>query len=67
MERLKAWLREQGIEIVRPGLGSGGLITLRLRRPDRSEFEIDFYPDELEANPENAIAYLRTFVRRERL
>jgi hypothetical protein len=66
VERLKAWLREQGIEIVRPGLGAGGLVTLRLRRSDRSEFEIDFYPDELEANPESAIAYLKTFVRRER-
>jgi hypothetical protein len=64
VERLKAWLLSQGIVIVRPGLGAGGLITLRLRRPDRSEFEIDFYPDDLEAKPENAIAYLKIFVQR---
>lgn len=65
MERLKAWLREQGIEIVRPGLAGGGMVTLRLRRPSGSEFEIDFYPDDLEEDPDNAIEFLKTVIDRE--
>ena len=64
MERLRAWLREQGVTIVRPGIGAGGIVTLRLRRPSGSEFEIDFYPDELEADPERAIAFLAPIIRR---
>lgn len=64
MDRLRAWLREQGIVIVRPGLGAGGIVTLRLRRPSGSEFEIDFYPEDLETNPEAAIEYLKPIVNR---
>ena len=50
--------------IVRPGLGAGGIVTLRLRRPSGSEFEIDFYPDDLEANPDAAIEYLKPIISR---
>jgi hypothetical protein len=65
MERLRAWLREQGVEIVRPGLPGGGMVTLRLRRPSGSEFEIDFYPDDLEADPESAIEFLKPIIERD--
>jgi hypothetical protein len=62
MERLKAWLEERGIVIVRPRIGTGGLITLRLRPLIGSEFEVDFYPNDLEADPDNAIATIQNYL-----
>ena len=62
MERLKAWLEERGIAIVRPRIGTGGLITLRLRPMIGSEFEVDFYPADLEADPDNAIATIEHYL-----
>jgi len=62
MERLKAWLEERGISIVRPRIGAGGLITLRLRPMIGSEFEVDFYPDDLESDPDNAIATIEHYL-----
>ena len=64
MERLCALLKEQGFLIVRLGLAGNGMVTLRLRRPGGSEFEIDFYPDELEANPDNALSQLKAIIDR---
>ena len=55
VERLKAWLRENNIAIVYPGIGDNGMVTLRLHPSSGNDFEIAFYTDELEANPDNAI------------
>ena len=67
VERLKAWLRENNIAIVYPGLGDNGMVTLRLHPSAGNDFEIAFYTDELEANPDNAIATIADLVRKRRL
>ena len=66
VERLKAWLRRNNIRIVYPGLGDGGLVTLRLHPPAGNDFEVAFYPDDLEANPDNAIETIADIVRKRR-
>ena len=58
MERLKAWLQEHQIEIVHPGIGDEGLVTLLLHPPMGNDIEVGFYPDDLEADPENAIEFI---------
>ena len=50
MERLKAWLREHGVEIILPGIGNDGMVTLNLRPPSGADFQVGFYPDDLEAD-----------------
>ncbi len=67
MERLKAWLNQRGITIVRPRLGANGLITLRLHPSFGSDFEVDFYPDDLEADPDNAIKFIENYLAGRRL
>lgn len=67
MERLKAWLTERGITIVRPRLGADGIITLRLHPPFGSDFEIDFYPDDLERDPDNAIRFIDNYLAGRRM
>jgi hypothetical protein len=67
VERLKAWLRENNISILYPGLGDNGMVTLRLHPSAGNDFEIAFYTDELEANPDNAIATIADLVRKRRL
>ena len=67
VERLKAWLRENNISIVYPGLGDNGMVTLRLHPSAGNDFEIAFYTDELEANPDNAIETIADLVRKRRL
>jgi hypothetical protein len=67
VERLKAWLEERGISIVRPRIGTGGLITLRLHPMIGSEFEVDFYPDDLDSDPENAIATIEHYLATRRI
>jgi len=67
MERLKLWLAEHNISIVRPSLGTGGLVTLRLHPPYGSDFEVDFYPDDLEADPESAIRFIERYLAGRRL
>jgi hypothetical protein len=62
MKRLKLWLTEHNISIVRPRLGSGGLITLRLHPPYGADFEVDFLPDDLEADPESAIRFIERYL-----
>lgn len=67
VERLKAWLRENNISIVYPGIGDKGMVTLRLHPASGNDFEIAFYTDELEANPDNAIETIADLVRKRRL
>ena len=67
MERLKAWLQQQGISIVYPGIGTGGLVTLRLHPPSGADFEVAFYPDDLEADPEDAIEFIKNLLAHRRL
>ena len=67
MERLKAWLRENNVAIVYPGLGDNGMVTLRLHPATGNDFEVAFYTDELEANPDNAIDTIADLVRKRRL
>ena len=64
MEQLKAWLRQHNIAIVYPGLGDKGMVTLRLHPPAGNDFEIAFYTEELEANPDNAIATIADLIRK---
>ena len=64
MERLKLWIHERGITIVRPRIGPNGLVTLRLHPPFGSDFEVDFYPDDLEADPQNAIQFIESYLAR---
>ena len=67
MEQLKAWLRQNNIAIVYPGLGDNGMVTLRLHPASGNDFEIAFYTEELEANPENAIATISDLIRKRRM
>jgi hypothetical protein len=67
VERLKAWLAEHDIRIVYPGIGSGGLVTLRLHPPSGNDFEVAFYPDDLEADPEDAIEFIKNLLAQRRL
>jgi hypothetical protein len=67
VERLKAWLSQNGISIVYPGIGSGGLITLRLHPSSGADFEVAFYPDDLEADPDDAIEFIKNLLARRRL
>ena len=67
MERLKAWLEERSITIVRPRIGANGLLTLRLHPRFGGDFEIDFYPDDLEANPDNAIRFIENYLAKRSL
>jgi hypothetical protein len=67
VDRLKAWLRQNNIAIVYPGLGDNGMVTLRLHPPAGNDFEIAFYTEDLEANPDNAIATIADLVRKRRL
>ena len=62
MERLKVWLAANGISIVRPRIGDGGLYTFRLRPPHGADFEVDFYAEDLEADPDNAIEFIRRYL-----
>ena len=64
VERLKAWLRENHITIVYPGLGDHGMVTLRLHPAKGNDFEIAFYTEELEANPDNAIQTIAELIRK---
>jgi hypothetical protein len=64
MERLKAWLRDHNIAIVYPGLGDNGMVTLRLHPASGNDFEIAFYTEELEANPDNAIETIADLIRK---
>jgi hypothetical protein len=67
VERLKSWLRENNISIVYPGIGDKGMVTLRLHPASGNDFEIAFYTEELEANPDNAIETIADLVRKRRL
>jgi hypothetical protein len=67
VERLKAWLRDNNISIVYPGLGDNGMVTLRLHPATGNDFEIAFFTDELEANPDNAIETIADLIRKRRL
>ena len=67
MERLKAWLTGRGISIVRPRLGGEGLVTLRLHPPFGADFEVDFYPDDLEADPDSAIGFIEDYLANRRI
>jgi hypothetical protein len=67
VERLKTWLEERSITIVRPRIGANGLLTLRLHPPFGGDFEIDFYPDDLEANPDNAIRFIENYLAKRSL
>jgi hypothetical protein len=62
VERLKQWLTSRGISIVRPRLGDDGLIILRLHPPFGADFEVDFFPDDLEADPDNAIDFIEQYL-----
>lgn len=64
VERLKAWLRDNNIAIVYPGLGDNGMVTLRLHPAAGNDFEIAFFTEELEANPDNAIATIADLIRK---
>ena len=64
MERLKTWLRQNNISIVYPGLGDNGMVTLRLHPATGNDFEIAFYTEELEANPDNAIETIADLIRK---
>ena len=55
MERLKAWLKEHNVEIIRPGIGNDGMVTLNLRPPSGGDFQVGFYPDDLEAEAQGVI------------
>ena len=57
----------RGISIVRPRIGRGGLVSLRLHPPFGSDFEVDFYPDDLERDPENAIRFIESYLASRRL
>jgi hypothetical protein len=67
VERLKAWLRQNNVSIVHPGLGDNGMVTLRLHPAAGNDFEIAFYTDELEANPDNAIETIADLIKRRRI
>jgi hypothetical protein len=62
MNRLKAWLTEQGIVIVYPGIASDGQITLLLRTPTGREIEIVLDPDDLEDDPDDTIEFVQTIL-----
>jgi len=62
MNRLKAWLTEQGIVIVYPGIASDGQITLLLRTPNGREIEIVLDPDDLEDDPDDTIEFVQTIL-----
>ena len=67
MERLKQWLAGRNIRIGRPKVAPDGLISLRLHPPFGAAFEVDFYPDDLEADPENAIASIEGYLSKRRI
>ena len=67
MDRLKAWLRENNVSIVYPGLGDSGMVTLRLHPATGNDFEIAFYTEDLEANPDNAIETIADLIRKRRI
>jgi hypothetical protein len=67
VERLKAWLTDHGISIVRPRLGDEGLVILRLHPPFGADFEVDFYPDDLEADPGSAIDFIEDYLANRRI
>ena len=68
MRRLKAWLTEHGISIVQPGIASEGRIMLLLRTRGGREIEVVFDPDDLEDDPDDAIAFVESILhpRRDR-
>ena len=66
MRTLKAWLTERGIKIIRPGIASEGRILLLLRTRGGREIEVVFDPDDLEEDPEEAIAFIESILRRRR-
>jgi len=67
MERLKQWLTAHGISIVRPRLGNDGLVILRLHPSYGADFEVDFFPDDLEADPDSAIEFIENYLATRRL
>jgi hypothetical protein len=67
MKRLKAWLEEHRITIVYPGIASKGLVTLLLRPPFGNDLEVAFYPDDLENDPEDAIAFIESLLANRRI
>jgi hypothetical protein len=67
VERLKTWLRRNNISIVYPGIGDNGMVTLRLHPAAGNDFEIAFYTDDLEANPDNAIETIGDLIRKRRI
>jgi len=67
MDRLKAWLNAKGITIGRPKVQPDGLLTLRLHPPIGRPFDIDFYPEDLEDDPDNAIATIEKYLSTRRI
>ena len=64
VERLKRWLIENNVSIVYPGIGDNGMITLRLHPANGNDFEVAFYTEDLEANPDNAIETIADLIRK---